>query len=67
MLVGIIKGRCGRHKIGSKTMWMIELNIAGQRFNRQFPDLPRQPSWSARFSPRIVPWRVPQARQQHAA
>jgi hypothetical protein len=48
-------------------MWMIELNIAGQRFTRQFPDLPRQPSWSARFSPRIVQWRVPQVRQQHAA
>jgi hypothetical protein len=48
-------------------MWIIELNIAGQRFTRRFADFPRQHSWSARFSPRSVQRRVPHVRQQHAA
>jgi hypothetical protein len=48
-------------------MWIIELNIAGRRFTRQFADLSRQPVWSPRFGPRNVHWRVPQLRQQHAA
>jgi hypothetical protein len=48
-------------------MWMIELNVVGQRFTRQFADLPRQSFWSARLSPRNVHWRVPQGRQQRAA
>lgn len=48
-------------------MFIIEINIAGRRFTRQVADLPGQSSWSARFSPRNVHWRVPQFRQQHAA
>ena len=67
MLADIIKADGPWHKIGRKTMWMIELNIVGQRFTRQFADLPRQSFWSARLSPRNVHWRVPQGRQQRAA
>lgn len=48
-------------------MWIIELNIAGQKFTREIGDLPRQPFRSVRFSPRNVHWRVPQLRHSHAA
>ena len=48
-------------------MWIIELNIAGQRFSGQISDLPRKPLRSLRLGPRTVQWRVPQARHPHAA
>ncbi len=45
-------------------MWIIELNVAGQRFIREVPDLRGR---SFRFSPRNVHGHVPQLRHSHAA
>ncbi|SOJ52882.1 hypothetical protein MSIMFB_00388 [Mycobacterium simulans] len=41
-------------------MWIIELNVAGLRFTRQMPDLPRR---RFRFSPRDLHW--PALRHSH--
>lgn len=43
-------------------MWIVELNIAGFKFTRQLPDLPRR---RFRLSPRHVHWPLP--RHSHAA
>ncbi len=48
-------------------MWMIELNIAGQRFTREIPRFTRTSLRTARFRPLTVHWRVPQLRHPHAA
>ena len=48
-------------------MWIIELNIAGQRFTREIADLPHHFFRSVRFRPHTVRWRVPQLRKSHAA
>ena len=48
-------------------MWIIELNIAGQKFTREIADLPRPAFRSIRLSPRRVHWRVPQLHSSHAA
>ncbi len=45
-------------------MWIIELNVAGYRFTREMPDLPRQPF---RFIPRNLHWPVSQHNPSHAA
>jgi hypothetical protein len=45
-------------------MWIIELNVAGHRFIREVPDLPRR---SFRLRPRNARWHVPQLRNSHAA
>ncbi|EPQ71232.1 MULTISPECIES: hypothetical protein [Mycobacterium ulcerans group] len=37
------------------TMWIIELNVAGYRFTREMPDLPRK---QARLRPRHLHWPV---------
>lgn len=48
-------------------MWIIELNIAGQKFTRELADPPRREFRSVRFRPRSVHWRVPQLCNSHAA
>ena len=52
----------GRHRLGEKIMWIIELNVAGYHFTREMPDLRRRPF---RFNPRNVHW--PVLRHSHAA
>lgn len=50
-----------------KTMWIVELNIAGYRITRQLPELSRSSLGSVRFRPRNLHWRVPQPHHSHAA
>jgi hypothetical protein len=38
-----------------RSMWIIELNVAGYHFTREFPDVKRPPF---RFSPRNIHWPV---------
>lgn len=47
-------------------MWVLELNVAGYRFTREVPDLPRTSLRSVRFRPRSMHWRIPQSRQDAA-
>lgn len=49
-----------------KIMWVLELNVAGYRFTREVPDLPRTSLRSVRFRPRSMHWRIPQSRQDAA-
>jgi hypothetical protein len=42
------------HRPG-EIMWIIELNVAGYQFTREFPDVKRPPF---RFSPRNIHWPV---------
>jgi hypothetical protein len=45
-----------------KSMWIVELNVAGYHLTREIPDLRRRPF---RFSPRSRHW--PTLRHSHAA
>jgi hypothetical protein len=43
-----------------KTMWIIELNVAGYQYTREMPDFNRR---RFRFSPRNMHWPVPRHSQ----
>ena len=60
MILSIIMRRRPRrmtaaHRPG-EIMWIIELNVAGYHFTREFPDVKRP---AFRFSPRNIHWPVP--------
>jgi hypothetical protein len=48
-------------------MLNVELNIAGYRFSREFPDLRRKSFRSAGLGRRAIQWRIPHLRQSRAA
>jgi hypothetical protein len=50
-----------------KAMLIVELNIAGYRFNGEMFDLRRKPMRSMRFNARALQWRIPQFRDSRAA
>jgi hypothetical protein len=50
-----------------EVMLMVELNIAGYRFNHEIPNLRRRSLRPVRSSRRAIHWRIPQLRQSHAA
>ena len=60
MILSIIMSRRPRRMNAAlgreKIMWIIELNVAGYHFTREFPDVKRPPF---RFSPRNIHWPVP--------
>jgi hypothetical protein len=48
-------------------MWVIELNVAGHRFMREFSDLRHQPFRGVRFRRRNLHWHASQPGHSHAA